>query len=131
MAKRGRTIDMSDERFAEFLDRLASDDLFRESMERDPAATLVGAGFRVSKESMPKKVKLPSKRELKGKIGSYLERKRAALLDFLPHHLLGEGACGDDRKKPLKPLKPPKPKATAKAPKPKPKAPKGRKTGGK
>ncbi|HSL84703.1 MAG TPA: hypothetical protein VLF66_18155 [Thermoanaerobaculia bacterium] len=103
MAKRGKTIEMSDERFADFLERLASDDQLREAMERDPAATLVGAGFSVRKETMPRKVKLPSKRELKGKVGAYLERMRAGTLDFFPHHLLGPEACGDEEK-------PPKPK---------------------
>jgi len=122
MAKRGSSIDMSDERFEDFLTRLASDDELRDAMKRDPAATLAGAGIYVPKESMPVKVTLPPKKAFKAQIGGYIQRKRESKLAHFPHGLVG-GICAGDDAKPKAKAKP-KPKARAK---PKPSKPKGRK----
>jgi len=116
MAKRGSSIDMSDERFEDFLTRLASDDELRDAMKRDPAATLAGAGIYVRKETMPAKVTLPPKKAFKAQIRSYIQRKRESRLDHFPHGLMGGdcGSGGDER-------------VTPKPPKPRPPKPKGRK----
>lgn len=46
------------------LDRLATDDEFRASMEADPVAAFAEYGFTVDREIAPPKVSLPSKDEI-------------------------------------------------------------------
>lgn len=46
------------------LDRLATDDEFRASMEADPVAAFAEYGFAIDREIAPGKVELPSKDEI-------------------------------------------------------------------
>ncbi len=46
------------------LDRLATDDEFRASMEADPVAAFAKYGFTIDREIAPGKVELPSKDEI-------------------------------------------------------------------
>jgi putative modified peptide len=117
LAKKGKTYDLGDDRIEQFMRRLATDDEFREAMERDPAATLVGAGVSPAKEGMPKKkVKLPTKAALKARLKKLKEKKRGSDAVHIPfnfNHVI-ENTC-EEEEKPPKPPKPPRP------PKPKPK----------
>jgi putative modified peptide len=47
-----------------FLKKLAQDDAFRRSFERNPHATLQRAGVLIPKEALPRDVTLPSKEEM-------------------------------------------------------------------
>ena len=84
MAKKGKTVDLGDDRMEQFMRRLASDDEFREAMERDPAATLVGAGVSPSKEDIPKKVKLPTKAALRARLKKLADKKWTTDLPHIP-----------------------------------------------
>jgi len=117
VAKQSTTLDMSDERFEEFLNRMATDDDLRDAMKRDPHATLTGAGFRVSKDRMLKKVSLPSKREIKAKLDEYMERKRGAARVHVPFGWVARDC--DEEKEDRKPRRTPKPKVPVKAKTPK------------
>jgi hypothetical protein len=87
-------------------------------MERDPAATLVGAGVSPAKEGVPKKkVKLPSKAALKARLKKLKEKKRGSDALHIPFNFgqVIQGTCEEDEdEKPPKPPKPPKPKTAAK-----------------
>lgn len=54
----------SQENARKLLERLASDDDFRTSMESDPAAAFAEYGFVIDRAITPGKVKLPTKEEI-------------------------------------------------------------------
>lgn len=120
LAKRGKTVDLGDDRIEEFMRRLATDDDLRDAMKRDPGATLVGAGVSVPKEGLPKKVTLPSKAALQARLKDYRAKKKLGLQDHIPFHFMHvvRETCATDEEEKKRPKKPGPPK--------KPAAPKGR-----
>lgn len=68
-----------------FLEQLARDDAFRESVEADPLTALAGCGIQVTDKSVPKKVKLPDKTEIEKVLAKVVEADELGKTGHQPH----------------------------------------------
>ncbi len=68
-------VDLSDSKYATFLEKLASDDDFRASVKKDPGGALAAHGIDLDPSvAFKTKVKLPSKKDLRENLDSHIER---------------------------------------------------------
>jgi putative modified peptide len=76
-------VTISEAQALKFLERLATDDDFRDELARDPGGVLGDHGIELDPESVPDTVTLPPKAE----IGEFVERQKKKKAG--PHNVLG------------------------------------------